>query len=109
LRVYALKGTPAPRDPVALRERLREMESRLSAGGVDHTVGRVFLEAAAEDLAPTSAPPAGGAAPLPVGATAAAVVQDVLPRYFAALEPARPSARRPPAEVTVTLVRWPFT
>jgi len=47
-------------------------------------------------------------------AVAAAVTLDVLPRYFAALEPLRPSttsaravAATPP--VTVTLVRWPFT
>ena len=39
-----------------------------------------------------------------------AVVEDVLPRYFAALEPAKPTAAaaKPPA-VVVTLVRWPYT
>jgi hypothetical protein len=107
LRTVSLKGS-APADVAALRARLPEMARRLDARGVDHTVGRIFLEAAEEDLASAaSAPPAVGGAP--PGVTAAAVFDDVLPRYFAALEPARPTAARPAAEVTVTLVRWPFT
>jgi hypothetical protein len=39
----------------------------------------------------------------------AVLVADVLPRYFAALEPARPAPSRPAPKVTVTLVRWPYT
>jgi hypothetical protein len=111
LRTTALETSPAA-DLSVLRARLPEMERRLAAPGVDHTVGLIFLEAAEEDLSaaasPSPSPPAGGAPP-PPGATAAAVLADVLPRYFAALEPARPTAARPAAEVTVTLVRWPFT
>ena len=39
-----------------------------------------------------------------------AIADDVLPRYFAALEPARPAAAAGPRpRVTVTLVRWPYT
>jgi hypothetical protein len=45
-------------------------------------------------------------APPPI---AAAIATDVLPRYFAALGPARPSPARPAPRVTVTLVRWPYT
>jgi hypothetical protein len=44
--------------------------------------------------------------------TAAAIVTETMPRYFAALEPARsPTTRRngDAPVVTVTLVRWPFT
>jgi hypothetical protein len=109
LRTATLKTSPGA-DVSALRARLPEMEKRLAAAGVDHTVGRVFLEAAQEDLSPaTSASPAGGQNAPPPGATAAAVLADVLPRYFAALEPGREATPRPPAEVTVTLVRWPFT
>jgi hypothetical protein len=73
-------------------KRLRELNARLSAGDIDHSLGRLFLEAAqsgAED--------------------AGAVIQDVLPRYFAALEPARPEKAGPAPRVTVTLVRWPYT
>jgi hypothetical protein len=36
-------------------------------------------------------------------------VSDVLPKYFAALAPAPPVATLPDPEVTVTLVRWPYT
>jgi hypothetical protein len=42
-------------------------------------------------------------------AVAAAVAGDVLPRYFAALQPAAARAARPAPTVTVTLVRWPYT
>jgi hypothetical protein len=68
---------------------------------VDHSIGRLILEAAQADLAEHAS---DGAA-----ATAAVVATDVLPRYFAALEP--PAVRPPaePAKVTVTLVRWPYT
>ncbi len=58
------------------------LEKRLSQGNVDHSIGQLFLES---------------------GQT------DVLPRYFAALEPARPQEPGPAPKVTVTLVRWPYT
>lgn len=94
--------TPAPtRDAAAIGTRLQALETRLSAGGVDHSIGRLILEAAQADLAEHAS---DGAA-----TTASIIATDVLPRYFAALEP---SPARPPAEapkVTVTLVRWPYT
>ena len=77
------------------------MEARLRARGVDHTVGRVFLEAAQSDLLEHAT---DGKA-----VAAAAVAADVLPRYFAALEPARPQPPRAAPRVTITLVRWPYT
>ena len=80
---------------------LRTLGARLSAGGVDHSIGRLFLESAEADLAAA----ASGAVP----ERASVIASDVLPRYFTALEPARPAAPRPAAEVTVTLVRWPYT
>jgi hypothetical protein len=40
---------------------------------------------------------------------AQAIAFDVLPRYLAALEPARPEPARPQPRFTVTLVRWPYT
>jgi hypothetical protein len=87
-------------DATALEVRLAGFGRQMSQGNVDHSIGRLFLEAAESDLAehPTDAP------------IAAAVAAEVLPRYFAALEPAkaRPSPGPDPA-VTVTLVRWPYT
>ena len=93
-------STP-PADAAALDKRLEGLAARLDAGGVDHSLGRLFLEAAQADLAH----PAAGAGP----AVAAAIADDVLPRYFAALEPAPPAKQKAAPRVTVTLVRWPYT
>lgn len=84
---------PAP--PSVGADALKELESRLSAGAagdVDHSLGQMFLETAK-----------GDATLVPV------IAGDVLPRYFAALEPARPQPPKPAPRVTVTLVRWPYT
>jgi hypothetical protein len=70
---------------------LAALDARLSKGNVDHSIGRLFLESAQADPS-----------------KAAVIANDVLPRYFAALEPARPEPPRPAPEVTVTLVRWPY-
>jgi hypothetical protein len=107
LRTRLLRSAPAV-DGAALEARLREMEGRFASLKGDHTVGRIFLESAAEDLAAGRGGAPAGAAP-PAGVSASAIVEDVIPRYLAALEPPRPAASRPPAEATVTLVRWPFT
>ena len=88
-----------PLDAARVADRLRGLGERLSAGDVDHSLGRLFLERAQEALA---------ASP-PDLATAAPIASDVLPRYFAALEPSRPEPPRPEPRVTVTLVRWPYT
>jgi hypothetical protein len=103
-RVAALK--PAPSETAEqVKAALGDFEKRIDSRQADHTIARVFVEAAQADLDGTSAP-VGGAAQ---GAAAAAIVKDVLPRYFAALSPAAP--RKAPAgpQVTVTLVRWPYT
>jgi hypothetical protein len=102
LRTAPLRPTPPPSlEAGRLATQLRGLDARLSAGGTDHSIGRLFLETAQAD----AAHPAPG-----VGSTvAAAIVSDVLPRYFAALEPARREAPGPAPEVTVTLVRWPYT
>jgi hypothetical protein len=85
----------------ALAARLRDLGTRLAADHLDHSLGRLFLESAQADLA--------GATAEKRPATAAVIAGDVLPRYFAALGPARPEPPRPAPEVTVTLVRWPYT
>lgn len=98
-RTALLRESPAA-DTGAIGARLDSESARMRAARVDHTIGEFFIERARSALA------AGDAA----GRTTAAILADnVLPRYFAALEPAR--ATTPPEEprVTVTLVRWPFT
>jgi hypothetical protein len=94
-------AAPPPVDARTLGTRLTAMEARLAPDQVDHTIGRIWLQRAETYL--QAGAPRGGAL------AAAAILDDVLPRYFAALGPAPPGPARQAAEVTVTLVRWPFT
>jgi hypothetical protein len=89
-----LLRTANPADSNATRAELDRIEAALDREKVDHTIGRMFIEAARFDPA---APAAG------------VIASHVLPRYRAALAPAAPLAARPAPAVTVTLVRWPFT
>jgi hypothetical protein len=102
LRAAPLSGRVPALTAAEATSRLTDLRRRLSeAGGVDQSIGRIFLEAGEADVASVAA----GTSP----AQASAVVAEVLPRYLAALEPARPRPAPPPAAVTVTLVRWPYT
>jgi hypothetical protein len=87
-------------DVPAVIRRLQDAAARLK-GPTDHSVGRFFIERA--HSARAANPGAAG------DAVAAAVAVAVLPRYFAALDRARPAIPAQKARVTVTLVRWPFT
>ena len=82
---------------------LKDAGARFAAAETDQSLGTLFVETGEADLAAAAAAP--GTAPL----LAAAIVSDVLPRYAAALEPGAPPSKRAEPEVTVTLVRWPFT
>ncbi len=102
LRVAPLTGRVPALTADEAKARLAPLRQRLSeAGGVDQSIGRIFLEAGEADASSAAA----GTSP----AQASAVVAEVLPRYFAALDPPRPRPAEPPATVTVTLVRWPYT
>ncbi len=101
-RVAPLRSAAMPLDAAAVSERLKSFEGRLSGDGLDHSLGRLFVEAA-QAASSSSAPPAAGTPP------AWPIVTDVLPRYFAALEPAPSAPARSAPLVTVTLVRWPYT
>lgn len=68
----------------------------------DNSIARLFVEMAVFEAADTSKDSKGGE-------IASAVFQDVLPHYFLALQPAPQKKPAPPAEVVVTLVRWPYT
>ena len=100
LRVSLAGTTAPPLQTETLLGLLREAEARLGASGLDHSIGRVYLQSAQANL-----DPAGGGDP----AVASAILSFVLPRYFAALEPEPPRPALPKATVTVTLVRWPYT
>jgi hypothetical protein len=99
--LQAAQRLPVARDAKGAPEKLAAFEKRIAESPTDASIAALYLQIAQADLAS-----AGG------GAAATAIAGDVLPRYFAALEPA---AARPPVapsaapEVTVTLVRWPYT
>jgi hypothetical protein len=91
----------------AVAARLKNFETRMADAAFDNSIGQLWAEYARAELqAPTAKTPD----PAPKAAdTAAVIAEDILPRYFAALGPGKPAAPRPPPEVTVTLVRWPYT
>jgi hypothetical protein len=102
LRADPLRPAPPSLDPDALRKQLEGFDKRLASAATDASIGRIFLESAQANREAAGQDPTAAA-------IAAAVAVDVLPRYFAALEPPPPEAPRPAPEVTVTLVRWPYT
>lgn len=104
-RIAPLRPDPPALDAGAVAKRLAEFDQRLATGGFDHSLGRLFLETAQADLA--TAP--GTTPPSAVPPSVVIIAGDVLPRYLAALEPARPAAPKLAPQVTVTLVRWPYT
>jgi hypothetical protein len=68
---------------------------------MDHSIARVFVEMAEAGLASQDST---------LRRNAAAIVADVLPAYHAALRPeTRSTATAVDPDVTITLVRWPFT
>jgi hypothetical protein len=102
--LQAAQRVAALRPPVAsgqtdVNRRLAESAGRLDPA-IDHSVARFFIERAESALASSTSAN---------DAVAAAIATDVLPRYFAALEPPPKAAPAPDPRVTVTLVRWPFT
>lgn len=93
-------STPRPIDQ--LRRDLQTVTTDLAGDARDHTVVQVFLERAAIELEK----PAPDAAAL----TAVTTILDyVVPAYRTALAPAPAASPAVTAEVTVRLVRWPFT
>jgi hypothetical protein len=87
----------------ATRERLESARAQLSAGE-DHSIAELFVQFAEEGLSSDNTDLRRGAA---------AVIEDVLPAYIAAVAPSRPGSTTSTPEtsgaVTITLVRWPFT
>jgi hypothetical protein len=100
VRFAPLRADRTPLDAATLAAKTEEWRKRLADAKVDHSIGTLFLEVAAGDADTARA---GNAV------VASAVVEDVLPRYIAALAPTAPTAAAKPPEVTVTLVRWPYT
>ena len=91
------KATETPADEKALADARAQLPA-----SVDHSIARVFVEMAEAALAGTDATQRRNAG---------FVLQDVLPAYHAALARASKSTTTADADpdVTLTLVRWPFT
>ncbi len=89
--------------PGEATERGIGVAAALDRSPTDTTLQRFFLELALFSSADPQTREAGG------GEVAAAIFDDVLPRFAELLGPApqRPPERK--AEATVTLVRWPYT
>jgi hypothetical protein len=92
---------PAAADQSQLRKSLHKMSDDLGASRQDHSIAQLFLERAEAWL--TRSPNAAG------WTNTETIVEQVLPAYFAVLKTSPPSEHQTPAEVTVTLVRWPYT
>lgn len=91
-----LRGAAAGEPSV---ERVNAMRTQLPAD-VDHSIAEMFLQLAEEQLA------LGGDA----RRNASSVLDDVIPAYRRAVAPpAATTTAASPAQVTITLVRWPFT
>jgi hypothetical protein len=101
LRLATLRAEKPAIEAAAVPGKLAEIDRQLTSSEIDHSIARYFLEAAQNEI-DAGPPPAGS----PI---APAVATDVIARYFAALEPAKTAAVQPKADVTVTLVRWPYT
>ena len=100
VRFAPLRPDARALDQAALVSKVATARRQLADSRIDHSIGTLFLEVAEGDADTAKAGHA---------VVASAVVEDVLPRYFAALAPAPPIATKPAPEVTVTLVRWPYT
>jgi hypothetical protein len=95
-----LRGPAAAHGDVVTREQIDAARATLPSTE-DHSIGDLFIQFADEGLASDNADLRRGAA---------AVVEDLIPAYLAALLPAVPaSTSSSTAAVTITLVRWPFT
>jgi len=94
----ALRG-PAAQE--ATEDRIAASRKTLDPG-VDNSIAELFLQLAGEGVAGSIPAQRRGAA---------AAIEDVVPAYLRAIAPVTttnaPSS--PPAQVTITLVRWPFT
>jgi hypothetical protein len=84
----------------ATPERIAAARATLPAAE-DHGIAELFVQFAAEGIASDNADLRRGAA---------AVLEDVMPAYRAAIAPAAPAVTsHANAGATITLVRWPFT
>ena len=96
---------PDSKGQTALKAAIAGTQKKLDASGQDDSIAQLFVERAASRLEH-----AGGSAPTVDELRSARVIIDqVLPAYFAALQPASPTQQAAGKTVDITLVRWPYT
>ena len=96
--IFAPLRGPAAQE--ASVDRIDETRKSLRAG-FDHSIAELFLQLAEEGVAGNVPPQRRGAA---------AAIEDVIPAYLRAIAPAATAtAAAAHSDVTITLVRWPFT
>jgi hypothetical protein len=100
---FAKLGAEAPdaQKQSKLKVDIQELRARLSASKQDSSLAQLFLERAESRLAQSPGDDDWK--------TIGAIVEQVMPAYFAMLKPAPVQDHPAKAGVTVTLVRWPYT
>ena len=101
---YAAFGAEIPNahKKAKLRKDLEALQQRLHGSERDESIAELFLERAAAQLAAKSPNDS-------VWKNVEAIVDRVLPAYFAVLEPQEKPQEKTSADTTVTLIRWPYT
>jgi len=100
LSQYLFAPLRGPAAAEITRARIDAVRATLPAA-TDHSIAQLFIEFADEGLSSDNADLHRGAA---------AVIEDVLPAYLAAIAPTpAPTPSNARAASTITLVRWPFT
>jgi hypothetical protein len=107
VRRYGMLDAP-PLDAAkqsALKQSLATEQKKLAASDRDESIAQLFLERAVS----YTAHPDGSASTADEWRSAQVIIDQVLPAYLAAAQPASPSPTPSGNPVTITLVRWPYT
>jgi hypothetical protein len=94
-------AAPTVAKRLRLRKSLHEIRTQLDSSRQDESLAQLYLERVEAGL--MNSPSADD------WVTAEIIVEQVLPAYFVATKAVPPSDHLAPAEITITLVRWPFT
>jgi hypothetical protein len=101
-RLSPITGAGSTISAADANRRAKDFETRLAKSSEDNSIAKLFVEMALVEASDTTPNSKGGE-------TANVIFDDVLPHYFKALEPQKTKRLVPKPEVTVTLVRWPYT